>query len=172
MFYAKQDGKAIDQASFAIRMRNAGAGYAQTAAQGVGTACQSAATGVSNGMRQGVYGVRVWAAPRLESAADYTTATFAPKVSAALRSSAQQVRPVDLRQKKSYSALTWSLLAAAVLAAAGAAAAVAKYRTRATTTVDEEFPAASPGMAGGAPAQDASGVPADTGADGRVSTSG
>ena len=65
---------------------------AQVAAQEVSTAAQTAATGVS----KGVYNARRWAAPQLENAAEYTTTTAAPKVSAVLLSTARQVNPEDV----------------------------------------------------------------------------
>jgi hypothetical protein len=177
VFYARQDSKATEPDTFAIRVKNVSASAAQTAAQGISTAATSAATGVSKGVQQGVYSVRVWTAPRLESAADHTTKTVAPKVSSALRTSAQQIRPLDM-QKKSRSVLTWSILAAAVLATAGAVAALVKYRYRAEmTTDDEEDFAAGPsgtaatGTEGAAPA-DSTATGADAGVDGRVSTPG
>lgn len=183
MVYARQDGKITQPGGFVVRVKTGGASAAQTAAQGVSTAAQSAAVGVSNGVRQGVYNVRVWAAPRLESAAEYTTTTVAPKVSTALRTSARQVRPVD--QKKARSTLTWSLVAAAVFATAGAVTALVKYRGRASTpTGEEEFAAGTADTGTGAttgaetPAQGASNAPADStsgtdaGANGRVSSSG
>lgn len=182
MFYATQVSKTTQPNGFVVRVKTGGASAAQTAAQGVSTAAQSAAVGVSNGVRQGVYGVRVWAAPRLENAADYTVKIVAPKVSAALRTSAQQVRP---DQKRSRSMLTWSLVVTAVLATAGAVTAVVKYRDRAgTTTSEEEFAAGTAGTGTGAttgteaPAQGASNAPADSsagtdaGVNGRVSSSG
>src|ERR1700728_3228102 len=73
---------------------------AQTAAQSVNSAAQTAAAEVSKGVKQGVYQARGWAAPVLENAAEYTTSTLAPKVSTALRSTAQQVRPEDVRKSK------------------------------------------------------------------------
>lgn len=188
MFYAKQDNRASEPVSFTVRVRGFGSGATQTAAQGVSGAAQTAASGVSKGVRQGVYATRVWAAPWLESIADYTTATAAPKVSSTLRSTAQQVRPADT-QKKSRSTLTWSLLAAAVLATAGAMAALVKYRSRSSTEADaeEEFgPVGQPGAdTGAAPAQGtasaespaatsqgADSASADAGVNGRVSSSG
>lgn len=183
MFYATQASKTTLPNGFVVRVKTGGASAAQTAAQGVSTAAQSAAVGVSNGVRQGVYSVRVWTAPRLESAADYTAKTVAPKVYSALRTSAQQVRPAD--QKRSRSMLTWSLAAAAVLATAGAVTALVKYRDRAgMTTGEEEFAAGTAGPGTGAttgtetPAHGASNAPADStagtdaGVNGRVSSSG
>jgi hypothetical protein len=180
VFYARQDSKATDPDTFAVRVKNVSA----SAAQGAGTAAQSAAVGVSKGVRQGVYGVRVWTAPRLESAADYTTATVAPMVSSALRTSAQQVRPEDV-SRKSRSVLTWSFAAAAVLATAGAVTALVRSRYRAGMTAGEEEIAAGTAEGGTAAtgtetvsAQGASGAAADStagadaGVDGRVSTSG
>jgi hypothetical protein len=188
VFYAKQDNKAGEPVSFTVRVRGFGSSAGQSAAQGISSAAQTAAAGVSNGVRQGVYVTRVWAAPRLESIADYTTGTAAPAVSTALRSTAQQVRPVDVTQKKSRSMLTWSLLAAAVLATAGAVAALVRYKTSNSMEVDaeEEFgpvgqtgtdtgaatTAATPaeGSATGQGASDS--AQADAGVNGRVSTSG
>lgn len=181
MFYARQDSKATEPDTFTVRVKNVSA----SAAQGVGTAAQSAAVGVSKGVRQGVYSVRVWTAPRLESAAVYTTTTVGPKVSSALRTSAQQVRPENVSQQKSRSMLTWSLAVAAVLATAGAVTALARYRYRAGMTAGEEEFAAETADGGTAatgtetaPAQGASGgtddstAGTDAGVNGRVSSSG
>jgi hypothetical protein len=191
VFYARQNNKASEPDSFVVRVRGYGASAAQTAGQGISSAAQTAGAGVSKGVRQGVYAVRVWAAPWLESIADYCTGTAAPKVSSALRSTAQQVRPEDVTQKKSRSLLTWSVLGAAVLATAGAAAALVKYRYRSSVRVetDEEFGSVSPagaqgGTSGAQPAtpttaaSQGSGDSAPEGADagvngqGQVSTSG
>ncbi len=192
MFYAKANGQGSDptRTAFVVRARDWGASAGQTAAaaaQGVGSAAQTAAVGVGKGVRQGVYSVRVWAAPRLESAAGYTTTTVAPKVSSALMVTARQVRPEDVTQKKGRSVLTWSILAAAVVAAAGAAAALVRYRYRAAMAEgaeDDEFDAVGPaGETTGTPAGEAApagaaGVsgPAETKTDaevnGRVSASG
>jgi hypothetical protein len=181
VFYARQDSKVAEPDSFAIRVRNVSANAAQTAAQGVSTAAQSAAVGVSKGVRQGVYVTRVWAAPRLESAAGYTTTTVAPKVSAALISTANQVRPVEVTQKKSHSVLMWSAVAAAVLAAASAATALVRYRYRAAM-VEEEDDFGTVGQTGtsgtessapeGSAPADSTATSADTEVNGRVSTSG
>jgi hypothetical protein len=201
VFYANQDNKASEPVSFTVRVRGIGTSAGQSAAQGISTAAQSAAqgisiaaqaaaAGVSNGVRQGVYVTRVWAAPRLESIADYTTTTAAPAVSSALRSTAQQVRPVDETQKKSRSMLTWSLLAAAVAASAGAVAALVRYRNRGSIEAgpEEEFgPVGQAGTDTGetatqatAPAEGsaagsqgaADSASADAGVNGRVSSSG
>jgi hypothetical protein len=188
VFYAKQDNNASEPVSFTVRVRGFGSNAGQSAAQGISSAAQSAATGVSNGVRQGVYLTRAWTAPRLESIADYTTTTAAPAVSSALRSTAQQVRPVDVTQKKSRSMLTWSLLAAAVLATAGAAAALVRYKYSNSMEVDAEEEFGPVGQAGtdtgaastagttpaeGSGSQSASdSAQADAGVNGRVSTSG
>jgi hypothetical protein len=188
VFYANSNNKAGESVSFTVRVRGLGSSAAQTAAQGAGTAAQTAAAGVSKGVRQGVYATRVWAAPRLESFADYTTTTVAPKVDSAIRSTAQQIRPEDVSQKRSRSILTWSLLAAAVAATAGGAAALVRYRYRNSMAVgtDEEFSPVGPagaqteaaagtataeGSAAGAGQAD-SGTTADAGVNGRVSSSG
>jgi hypothetical protein len=111
---------------------------AASAAQNAGGAAQTAASGVSRGVRQGVYTARSWAAPRLDSAADYCTTTVAPMVSSALRSTARQVAPADTRSTRRSSILTWSLLGAAIAAALGAAAAVARYRYSTAIDADSE----------------------------------
>ena len=132
----------------ALTAQNA-AGMAQVAAQNAAVvatnaahnasgAAQTAAAGLSKGTRQGVYTARSWAAPRLDSAADYTTTTIAPKVSTALRNTARQVRPPEPASSKRSSMLTWSVLGASILAALGAAAAAARYRYRTAIAADSE----------------------------------
>lgn len=111
---------------------------AQNAAQNAGGAAQTAASAASKGVKQGVYTARSWAAPRLDSAAEYCTTTVAPKVSSALHNTARQVRPVDTTKSKRSSMLTWSLLGGAILAALGAAATVVRYRYREAIAADSE----------------------------------
>lgn len=86
---------------------------------------------------QGVHGAREWAAPRLEDAADAVTASVAPRVSAALRSTARQVKPTSgktgLRRLLSW---RWLLGAGAAIAAAGASAAFAMRRRYASATAE------------------------------------
>jgi hypothetical protein len=206
VFYANNN-KAGETVSFTVRVRGLGSSAAQTAAQGVGSAAQTAAqgvgsaaqtaaAGVSKGVRQGVYATRVWAAPRLESFADYTTTTVAPKVDSAIRSTAQQIRPDDVSQKRSRSILTWSLLAAAVAATAGGVGALVRYKYRNSTAVgtDEESSPVGPagaqtgtaeaaagtatgtataeGSAAAGTGQADSGTTADAEVNGRVSSSG
>jgi hypothetical protein len=131
----------------ALAAQNA-AGVAQTAAQNAAViaanaaqtasdAAQTAATDLTKGVKRGVYTARSWAAPRLESAADYCTTTVAPKVSSALRTTARQVSPADTTSSKR-SMLTWSVLGASILAAAGAAAVLVRYRYRAAIAADSE----------------------------------
>ena len=112
---------------------------AQNAAQSAGDVAQTTAASVNKGVRQGVYTARSWAAPRLDDAADYCTTTAAPKVSAALRTTARQIRPADIKSSKRFSVLTWSMLGAAILAALGAGAAVARYRYQAAIAADSEM---------------------------------
>jgi hypothetical protein len=186
VFYPKANSKANGTDSLTARARDAGtaataaaltaATAAQTAAQQVSSAAQTAAQGVNKSTRQGVYRARVWTAPRLESAADYTTATMAPKVSSALRVTARQVSPQDVRQKNGHSALAWSLLGAAVLAAAGAVAAMVRHRYRSAMAADtkEDGGAETASAETADPAADSAGPPAsspDAGVNGRVSAS-
>jgi hypothetical protein len=112
------------------------------AAQNAGSSAQTTTAAVSKQVQQGVFSARKWAAPKLESVADYTAATVAPTVSSALRNTAAQVRPaepVSPARRRMTSALTWSLLGAAVVAAAGAVAALARYRRRSATNADSEL---------------------------------
>lgn len=148
---------------------------AQTAAQGVNSAAQTAAAGVSQGVKQGVSSARGWAAPRLESAADYVTATAAPKVSSVLRDAAEQVKPPDQRRSKMRSALTWSIFGAAIAAALGAAAAVIRKRYQSAMAADTEADAAEEKPASADSGKSDSTAPAagmDAGVNGRVSSSG
>ena len=176
--------RAKDVSTTAATAAQNAAAAAQTAAQTATMAAQVAAQEVSNAAQQaaanvnkGVFNARVWAAPQLENAADYTTTTLAPKVSAALRSTARQISPEDVQPKRSSSVLTWSFLAAAVLAAAGAAAVVIRIRYRTAMAADTEEEATA-GTAGGttdpagSPAADAAGSTADSAVNGRVSSSG
>ena len=110
---------------------------ATNAAQNASDAAQTAATSLSKGVKERVYTARTWAAPRLENAADYTSSTVAPKVSAALRSTARQVQPADAKSSRK-AILTWSVLGAAILAAVGAGVAVARYRYRTAIAADSE----------------------------------
>jgi uncharacterized protein (DUF2164 family) len=89
---------------------------------------------------QGVHDARQWVAPRLDDAADAVTASVAPRVSAALRSTARQVKPevtksgkTGLRRLLSW---RWLLGAGAALAAAGASAAFAMRRRYVSATAE------------------------------------
>ena len=163
--------------------RNA-AVMATSAAQNAGDVAPTTATGVSKGVRQRVYSARTWAAPRLDDAAEYATSTVAPKVSAALHSTASKVRPADAKSKRA-TILTWSVLGAAVLAALGAAAAAARYRYRAAIAADSEAaddeevlgdsagskaaPVTPDGTGSGAKSKDGG---SETSANGRVTSTG
>jgi len=150
---------------------------AQTAARNASDAAQAAAQTAAVNMRKQVgiriNGARSWAAPRLESAADYTTKTAAPKVSSALKKTARQVKPSNGRSKRR--ALAWMALGAAILAGAGAGAALARYRYRSAMTADSERPVSERPGGEAEARQDAQASPADANADtsvnGRVTTS-
>lgn len=177
---ARDAGVAAAQAAAASKAAQVAAAAAQTAAQNAARtaaqASQAAAAGVSKGVQQGVYQARGWAAPVLHNAADYTTATLAPKVSAALHSTADQVSPEDTR-KRGRSMITWSLLAAAVLAALGAAGVVVRKRFQDAMAADSEVDVEAVAVeesgtpADGAAADTAS-TSTDAGVNGRVSSSG
>jgi hypothetical protein len=163
---------------------------AQVAAVNVSSAAQTAAQGVGKSVRRGVHSARGWTAPRLETAADYldnaagyATTTVTPRVSSALRSTAQQVKPETTRKRGVRSMLAWSALGVAVLAAAGAAAAMVRQRYRTAMEADTETDISetsetagsdNPGTAdessaanGSAPVKD---VSTDGGLNGRVSS--
>jgi len=169
--------------SAAIAAQNA-AVVATNAAQNASDAAKTAAGSLGKGLNDKVYTARSWAAPRLDSAADYCTTTVAPTVSSALRTTARQVRPTDTRKSKRSSILTWSLLGAAVLAGIGAAAVLVRYRYQTAIAADSE-PAdeevtadsadsqAGPGSPEGtrSPAATPTDKSSDTSVNGRVSAS-
>ena len=121
----------------------------------------------------GIHGARSWAAPRLESAADYTTKTAAPKVSSALKKTARQVKPSNGRSKRSV--LGWTAFGAAILAALGAGAALVRYRYRTAIAADGEQPDSERTGSKAEARPDAPASPADanteTSVNGRVTTS-
>lgn len=182
---ANASSAAQNAASAAQNAANLAAAAAASAAQNASGAAQTAAAGVTKGVKQGVYSARSWAGPRLDSAAEYCTTTVAPKVSAALHSTARQVTPPEAKSSKRSSVVTWSLLGAAVLAALGAAAAAARYRYRAaieadSEAADEEVPGDSAGSQaepnspdGTRPmAEKPKGQDAETSVNGQVTASG
>lgn len=119
---------------------------AQSAAQNVGSASRSAAEEMSRSVRQGVNSARGWVAPRLETAADYTTDSVAPRVSGALRSTARQVRPDHSRSR---SVIQVILLSIAALAGAGAVAVlIQRQRGKFTGRKDSEHDVVDVGDAG------------------------
>jgi hypothetical protein len=137
------------------RIAAAGARAKDAAAQGVHGAREWAAprledaadaiTRAKDAAAQGVHDAREWAAPRLEDAAEAVTESVAPRVSAALRSTARQVKPesgkTGLRRLLSW---RWLLGAGAVIAAAGASA-LAMRRRYASATAEVQDDADSPG---------------------------
>lgn len=139
---AKASKAAQNAATLAQAAAQNAAVMASSAANSAGTTAQMYARGVGTGVKQGVFSARTWAAPRLDDAADYTTATIAPMVSSALHSTARQVNPVDetvmTKSTGRSSALTWSLLGLAVCAALGAAAAMVRYRYQTAIAADTE----------------------------------
>lgn len=89
---------------------------AQSAAENISSASRTAAEEVGRSVRQGVTTAREWAAPRLETAADYWADSAAPKVTDALRTTAKRVEP----EKGRWSVLKVILLSIAGVAGAGA----------------------------------------------------
>jgi hypothetical protein len=113
---------------------------AQTAALSMGSAAQTAAHEMGRSMRQGVYVARGWAAPRLENAADYCTATVAPRVADTLRTTARQVSPDDATKRRPTlrSVLSVSALGLAAAAAAAAVAVLVRRQYKAAMDADTE----------------------------------
>jgi hypothetical protein len=120
---------------------------------------KQASTTAAQGVRQGVYTVRIWAAPRLEDAADAVTTSVAPRVSTALRTTARQVHPEPAASGRSGLGwlLSWRglLAVAAIVAAAGAGAGAAatmrrRYQSAMAAAEEEgvEQPGAEPGDPG------------------------
>ncbi|HEX6448477.1 MAG TPA: hypothetical protein VF060_03345 [Trebonia sp.] len=136
MFNSKASTEPDGPNNLSARARNAGTAAAQTAQ----AAAQTAAQGVGKSTRQGVYVARVWAAPQLENAADYTITTAAPWVADTLRSTARQVHPEDPRDSRSAmrSVLSISALAAAALAAAGAVAVLVRRQYKSAMDADTQ----------------------------------
>jgi hypothetical protein len=128
---------------------------AQLAAQSAAQRAQQAAAGMQTGLRAGSDSARGWVAPRLEDAADFTESTaapavsdavvntLAPRVAAALRSTARQVSPVPRPSGPSArQVLTVAALTVAAVTGISAAAALAWRRYRAAMAADTEAEAA------------------------------
>jgi len=73
---------------------------------------------------QGVYGARVWAAPRLERMGQTLQERVAPRMSAMLSATARRIDPVPPRRRR------WPLLAAGIIMIAGGGAAAAVLLNR------------------------------------------
>jgi len=146
-----------------------------TAVQGVRQGVQGAREWAGPRLEDAIFGVRVWAAPRLEVAADAVDTSVAPRVSSALRSTARQVRPIELDSGKTGIGRLldwrWLLGVGVVAAAAGATAAVAIRRRYASATAEAKDATDSPEE--GAPAEEsASDAITRSEVNGRVSTPG
>ena len=138
---ARAKDRAKDAAAQAVPVgKRAGTTAVQGVRQGVQGAKEWAAPRLEDavqGAQEAVIGAREWAAPLLEDAAEAVTASVAPKVSSALRSTARQVKP-DAKAGKTgirrLLSLRWLLGAGALFAAAGATAAIAMRRRYASAT--------------------------------------
>jgi hypothetical protein len=168
---------AKDAAAQAVPMgKRAGTTAVQGARQGAASAKEWAAPRVQDAVprvQDAVRGAREWAAPRLESAADAVTTSVAPKVSSALRSTANQVRPAGPPARTGLRRLLdwrWMLGVGAALAAAGATAAVAMRRRYANATAEAED--ATEPDAQEPDGESAAGAAAPSQVNGRVTTPG
>jgi hypothetical protein len=153
-----QQGAAVAASEVGNVAHTAAQQAAQTASEAAAQAAQTAALGAQQavaslnaGLRAGSLSARSWMAPRLESAADFTTSTMAPAVSdalvrnlaprvaAVLRSTARQVSPEPEPSRPPFrSMITWTALTAAVLAGAGAVGTLVWRRYRAAMAADTE----------------------------------
>lgn len=179
MFYPKVKSKVSGADKLAAQAREAGTAAVGRARDATSAAAQNAAQTASESVRKGVFSARGWVAPRLESAADYTTGTVAPKVSSVLRDTARQISPQDSRKMGFRPALRWSLLGTAAFAAVSAAALLVRQRYRAgmaADTKDTEAPAQPTSATEAKPTTPAGSAPADGPTDaevnGRVSATG
>jgi hypothetical protein len=129
------DTRSKGQATLVVRTRDAAASVVPLGMQAGNQAAES--------VRQGVRGVRGWAAPQLHGAADAVDSAVAPKVSSALRAAGRKVSPdseTNAWQRGLQSMLSWRGVAAvlAIITAAGAAAAVTMRRRYASATAEAE----------------------------------
>jgi hypothetical protein len=91
--------------------------------------------------RQGIYGARVWTAPRLDLAAQALQEQWAPRIAAALSAYARRIEPVPAKPPRR----RWpAVVGGAVLIAGGATAAVVIMNRRNSAPATE---AAEPGEA-------------------------
>jgi hypothetical protein len=159
-----------EKASIGDRARDA-------AAQAIPQARRAGTTAV-HGVMQGVEGARGWAAPRLEGAADALTATVAPKVSSALHSAAQTVKPAEPSKNGIRRLLSWRWLLGigAAVAAAGAAAAVTMRRYQSATAdakdTADTLADETPGTGSASASASADEAASKSGVNGRVTTPG
>ena len=136
-------------AAAGMRAKDAATQGAQGAREWAAPRLEDAADAITrakDAAAQGVHDAREWAAPRLEDAADAVTESVAPRVSAALRSTARQVKPesgkTGLRRLLSW---RWLLGAGAVIAAVGASALAMRRRYASATAEVRDDDADSPG---------------------------
>jgi hypothetical protein len=143
-----------------------------TAVQGVRQGVEGAKVWAAPRLEDAVLGAREWAAPRLEDAANAVDITVAPKVSSALRSTAAQVRPTGTKRTGIWRLLDWRLLlgVGAVVGAAGAGAAITMRRRYASATAEAKN--ATEDERGAQEGESASDTAAGSDVNGRVTTPG
>ncbi|MFI5067199.1 MAG: hypothetical protein ACHP9Z_24895 [Streptosporangiales bacterium] len=91
---------------------------------------------------RGVYGARVWAAPRVEATGVAVQERLAPKVSSMMIETARRMQPPQAARRRRWPVIVGGI---ALLAAGGAAAAVLRMQRKATAA--EPFtPAPAPGQ--------------------------
>jgi hypothetical protein len=97
---------------------------------------------------RGIYGARVWAAPRLERGGIAVQERLAPRVSAAMTATAHRLQPAPIRGRRRWPFIVGGM---ALLAAGGAAAAVLRSQRKSMANVPPA-PPPTPMPAPGQPA--------------------
>lgn len=90
---------------------------------------------------RGMYGARVWAAPRIERTGVAVQERLAPRVSEMMVSTARRVQPRVVRSRRRWPLVVGGI---ALLAAGGAAAAVLRSQRRSSADAEPSMPAPTP----------------------------
>ena len=146
---AAQDAKSRARAS--AKQAKAGARLAADRARRATTQATTQFTPLARSAQltlgRGVYGARVWAAPRVEATGVAVQERLAPKVSSMMIETARRMQPPQATRRRRWPVIVGGI---ALLAAGGAAAAVLRMQRKATAA--EPFtPAPAPMPAPGQP---------------------
>jgi len=97
---------------------------------------------------RGVYGARVWAAPRVERTGIAVQERLAPKVSSMMTEAARRMQPAQAKPRRRWPLIVGGI---ALLAAGGAAAAVLRSQRKSAAFSEPAVPAPTPMPAPGQP---------------------